>query len=1049
MKKVLLALSFLMVFGLTCLLAQTRTITGTVTGSDDGMPIPGASVFVKGTTVGTVTQGNGTYTLSVPQDAATVVVSFVGMQTQEVAIAGRSAINVALESSAVAMDEVVVVAYGTSKKSSFTGAASTVGGESLSKMQSSNLTKSLEGNVAGVQISQNSGQPGDGASMIIRGLGSISASQQPLIVVDGVPYEGSLNSIPTQDIENLTVLKDAAANSMYGARGSNGVIIITTKKGVSGEVKINFDAKMGWNTRAVPTYDIIDGAGDYYEMIWESLRNSYVDGGESVVNSNYLASQNLIDGTLQYNVFNVPNNQVVDPLTGRLNPNAGKSKFGNEWSDVPFKSGKREEYSVNFSGGTDDANYYASVGYLGDEGYIDGSDFNRFTGRLKVEQDISSFMKVGGNVAFASTTQNTAMDPDNLNAYSNVFFFSQSIAPIYPVYLYNLETGEPILNDKGGKRYDFGTENGRPFASEQNPVSVMQDNLNEFKRDVLSSRGFVEFNFLKDFKFTANLAYDLFNSNNTEFDTPNGGDAANVGGRGYKYAQRYSAMNTNQLLNYTKEFGLNEVTLLLGHETKQDELRYLMGHMTNFVNANNPEFANASSYQDLTSYRNEYHLEGYFSRLEYDFNDRYYVSGSFRKDGSSRFHPDNRWGTFWSVGASWRVSEEGFMQGVDAIDNLKLKASYGSQGNDALLNTDGSSNWYAYNDIYEINRVDDQPAMNLVFRGNPDLTWEKSFNFNAGIEALFLERISFNADFFIKEVKDLLYQRPLAGSLGNPSWVWRNELDMKNTGFEFDLGIELIKTNDLKWNFSVNGTHYKNELTKLPSDKNQEEGYQVGRYWREIGGTIYDFYTYEYAGVDVVNGKPLYNLYTTEDDGSETVTTVNKTSDATLRKTGKTAIPDFTGGAMTTIDAYGFDLSIQSAFQFGGYVWDTSYQGLMNGGERGDNMHKDMFKRWNANNRNTDVPALLFEDQEVNGSADRWLTDASYFSLRNITFGYSFPKRLIEAASITKLRVYFAADNVWFNSQRTGLDPRQNFSGTADFNYSALRTVSFGVQIGL
>src|SRR5690554_4965757 len=572
MKKVLLALSFVMVFGLSALVAQTRTITGTVTGSDDGQPIPGASVFVKGTTMGTITQIDGDYTINVPQDAEVLVFSFVGMQTQEQEIAGRSVIDVVLGSDAIAMDEVIVVAYGTSKKSSFTGAASTVGGEALQKMQSADLTKSLEGNIAGVQVSQNSGQPGDGASIIIRGLGSISASQQPLIVVDGVPYEGSLNSIPTQDIENLTVLKDAAANSMYGARGSNGVIIITTKKGESGEVRINVDAKVGVNSRAVPTYNIIEDAGQYYEMIWESLRNNYMNGGANLVNANYMASQNLIDGVLQYNVYDVPNNQLVDPLTGRLNANAAAKKWGNEWGDVPFKSGKREEYNVNFSGGTDNANYYASLGYLGDEGYIDGSDFNRVTGRLKVEQDISTFMKVGGNVAFASSTQNTAMDPDNLSAYSNVFFFSQSIAPIYPVYLYDVNSGAPILDEDGKRRYDFGTANGRPYASEQNPVSVMQDNLNEFKRDVLSSRGFVEFNFLKDFKFTANVAYDLFNSNNTEFGTPNGGDAENVGGRGYKYTQRYVALNSNQLLNYTKDFGRHNVNVLLGHEIKKDEL---------------------------------------------------------------------------------------------------------------------------------------------------------------------------------------------------------------------------------------------------------------------------------------------------------------------------------------------------------------------------------------------------------------------------------------------------------------------------------------------
>ncbi len=1038
-----------MVFGLGSILAQAQTVTGTVTGSEDGMPIPGVSVFVKGTTVGTVTQVDGTYSLNVPEDAEIIVFSFVGMQTQEIPFEGQATIDVALASDAIAMDEVVVVAYGTAKKSSFTGSASTVGGEKLSKMQSSNLSKSLEGNVAGVQIAQNSGQPGDGASIVVRGLGSISASKQPLIVVDGVPYEGSLNSIPSQDIESLTVLKDAAANSMYGARGSNGVIMITTKKGKAGEVKVNFDGKIGWNSRAVPTYDVITDAGDYYEMIWESLRNQNVeDFGDSYMEAGYAASNDLIS-TLGYNVFDVPGNQLVNPLTGELNPAATERLWPEEWTDVPFKNGKREEYNLNFSGGAENGNYYASVGYLGDEGYVDGSDFERISARVKVEQEFGDFLTVGANLAYAGTTQNTAMDPDNLNAYSNVFFFSQAIAPIYPVYLYDLDSGEPILDENGNKQYDFGTAYARPYASEQNPVSVMKDNLNEFKRDNFSSRGFVKLEFLKDFTFTANLAYDLFNSNNTEYDTPNGGDAASVGGRGYKYTQRYSAINANQLLNYEKEIGAHNVSVLLGHETKTDELRYLLGHMTNFVNADNPEFANATSYQDLTSYVNEYALEGYFSRVEYDYNDKYYLSGSFRRDGSSRFHPDNRWGTFWSVGGSWRLSEEPFMQGVDFLDNLKVKASYGTQGNDALLDPDGFTIWYAYKDLYDVDRVSDEPAMNLTFRGNKDLTWEKSNNFNVGIESIIADRFTFNADFFIKEIADMIYRRPLVGSGGNPTWIFRNELDMKNTGFEFELGVDVINRNDIKWNIALNGTHYKNELTRLPADKDQEEGYRAGNYWRKIGGSIYDFYTYEYVGVDSETGKPQYNLYLEDENGAETVEIVNRTSDASLRQTGKSAIPDFTGGLTTTLDVYGFDLTVQTAFQLGGYVLDYSYMNLMNGGEAGNNFHKDIFKRWNSSNTNTDVPMVQFENQDVNALSDRWLTDASYFNLRNVTLGYTFPKRIVDRILVDNLRVYFAADNVWFKSERQGLDTRQNFSGTADFNYSALRTISFGVQIGL
>jgi TonB-linked SusC/RagA family outer membrane protein len=1042
MKKVVLMLLSIAFFGMLTVEAQVKRVTGTVVSAEDGSGIPGVSVVVKGTTLGTITNIDGEYQIDVPNDAETLLFSFVGMRTEELTIDG-SVINVQMEAEMVGVDEVMVVAYGTTKKSSFTGSASTLKGEKLAQIQSSNISKSLEGNIAGVQIATNSGQPGDAASIIVRGLGSISASRAPLIVMDGVPYEGSLNSISPQDIETLTVLKDAAANSMYGARGSNGVILITTKKGEAGRTRVDFDAKYGMNTRAVPTYDIITDAGDYYEMMWESLRNNYFNSGYGYMESNYMASNRLIDNTLYYNVYDVPNNQVVNPLTGKLNPDAGARKWPEEWTNVPFKSGSRQEYNLNFSGATDNSSYFSSIGYLGDEGYIDGSDFERISARVKVEQNVTEFLKVGANLAYSETTRNTAMDPAGLTAYSNVFMFSQQIAPIYPVYQYDMETGDPILDEDGNKTYDFGTQYGRPWASEQNPVSVMQDNLNEFKTDNISSRGFVELTFLKDFRFTANVAYDVFNSNDTEFDTPNGGDAANVGGRGYKTTERYTAINTNQLLNYNKEFGSSEITLLLGHEIKKDETRYMLGHMTNFVNSDNPEFANATVYQDLTSYKSEYALEGYFSRLEYDYMDKYYLSGSFRYDGSSRFAPDVRWGTFWSLGASWRISQENFMQGIDFLDNLKLKASYGTQGNDNILT------WYAYKDLYEVNRVDGAPAMNLKFRGNDELTWEKSENFNAGIETGMFEKITLNADFFIKSVTDMLYQSPLASSLGNPSFIWRNEMDMKNTGFEIDLGIELLRTSNVNWTLNLNGTHYKNELTRLPASKDQEEGYQAGNYWRKIGGSIYEFYTYEYVGVDTSNGLPLFNKYTENEDGSETVETVNRTSDATLRQTGKTAIPDFFGGVGSTLNAYGFDFSFQTAYQLGGYVWDTGYQNLMNGGEAGNNFHKDVYKRWNVANTDTEVPAVIFENQDINGSSDRWLTDASYFNVRNVTLGYTFPSTINERLNIRNLRLYVVADNVWYVSARKGLDTRQSFTGTTGFNYSALRTVSFGVSLGL
>ena len=1028
--------------------AQISKVTGTVISEEDGLPVVGASIVVKGTTTGTVTDMDGKFTLeNLPSSAKTLMISFIGLRPQEVEI--KPVLAISLKPDAEVLDEVMVVAYGTAKKSSFTGSAATMRGDKIQKMQVSNVSKALEGAVAGVQIASESGSPGTSASIRIRGIGSISSSQEPLIVVDGVPYEGSLNSISAQDIESLTVLKDAAANSMYGARGSNGVIMITTKGAKSGKPRINFEARYGFNTRGVGNYDIITDAGEWYEMQYESYRNSLAASMGYAAASEY-AAKNLIANLVKYNKFaGVADDAIIDPATGKLNPNATTYKWNDDWTTDPFENGNRQEYNINISGGNDKTQAYASLGYLADEGYMAGSGFDRISARVKIDQNIGKNIRIGGNMAYANTIrQSFGSEGSN---YSNIFMFSQNIAPIYPIYLYDAN-GQLMYDEKGNVRYDFGTEYTRPYSAEQNPLAVAKENLNKYMADNLSTRGYFEAKFLKDFKFTLNVAYDVFNNTNTQFTTPIGGDAAAVGGRGYNYTSRRGALNLNQLLNWTREFGEHNFSVLLGHETKNDHYKYLEGHMTNFADPSNPDFSNAATYQGLTSYTSEYALEGYFGKLEYDYADKYYLTGSYRRDGSSRFHADNRWGSFWAVGASWRAKEEAFLKDVEWLDNLKVKASYGTQGND---NVGYSHN---YSDLYSVERVDGQPAFTKVLRGNKDLTWEKSNNFNAGFELGLWNWLDFNFDFFIKETKDMLYYSPLPPSQGSPSGIYRNEMDMKNTGVEFELTANIFDNDNFKWNVSLNGTHYKNELTKLPISKPADkypDGYQSGSYWRKIGGSLYDFYAYEYAGVDPTNGKPLYNKYLTDENGNETgvIETTSDIAQATRRQTGKTSIPDFVGGLSTTFEAYGFDLTVQTAFQLGGYVYDSSYAGLMTPGDAGQNFHKDMFNRWTPTNTDTNIPALGYQiqSQTINNgnTVDFYLTDASYFSLRNVTLGYNLPKNWLQKAGIEKLRVYLTGDNIWLQSKRKGLDPRYGFSGSTNFSYSALSTYSIGLNLTL
>ena len=973
------------------------------------------------------------------------MVSFIGMRTVEVAIASN--VEVLLKSDTKVLDEVMVVAYGTAKKSSFTGSASTMRGDKIQKMQVSDISKSLEGAVAGVQIASTSGSPGTSANIRIRGIGSIDSSQEPLIVVDGVPYEGSLNSISTQDIESLTVLKDAAANSMYGARGSNGVIMVTTKGSKSGKARINFEARFGTNQRGVPTYDVMTDAGMYYEMMFESYRNA-LEGNISGDAAQY-AAENLIGKILKYNKFKgVADNALINPATGKLNPAAKEYKWNDDWTEDPFENGKRQEYNINISGGNDKTQAYASLGYLEDEGYMVGSGFERISARVKVDQNIGKNFRVGGNMAYANTIRRQ-FGSESGGTYSNIFMFSQNIAPIFPIYLYDTN-GQLMLDEKGNARYDFGSEYGRPYSSEQNPYATAKENIYKYMADNLSTRGYFEAKFLKDFKFTLNVAYDVFNNTNTQFATPIGGDAGSVGGRGYNYTSRRGALNLNQLLNWTRSFGKHNFNVLVGHETKNDKYKYLEGEMTNFADITNPDFSNATQYQNLTSYSAEYALEGYFAKMDYDFADKYYLTASIRRDGSSRFHKDNRWGSFWALGGSWRAKEEAFLKDVEWLDNLKVKASYGTQGNDNV------GFYHNYSDLYVVDRVGGEAAFTKELRGNKNLTWEKSNNFNVGVELGLWNLLDLNVDFFIKETKDMLYYSPLASSEGSPSGIYRNEMDMKNTGVEFELNANIFDNDNFKWSVSLNGTHYKNELTKLPVSKPADkypDGYQAGSYWRKLGGSLYDFYAYEYAGVDPENGKPQYKKYLTDDNGNETgeIELVNDVTKATRRQTGKSSIPDFVGGFSTTFEAYGFDLSIQTAFQLGGYVYDSNYSGLMNEGDAGQNFHMDMLNRWTPENKNTNIPALGYQIQSQSitqgNTVDFFLTDASYFSLRNVTLGYSLPTSMVKKAGIEKLRVYLTGDNIWLKSKREGLDPRMYFTGETKMGYSAVRTYSVGLNL--
>ena len=1059
-KLVLLLVGLLM--AVASLFAQKR-VTGTV-ADVNGEPLIGATVKVDGTKMAVVTDDKGNFVLpNVPASAKTLSFSYLGMKNQQVKVSGN--MKVVLEYDETALDEAIVVAYGVAKKGSFTGSVSQMKAKDLQKMQVSNVSKGLEGQLAGVQMTSSTGQPGSSASINIRGIGSINGTS-PLIILDGVPYEGSLNSINPNDIETMSVQKDASASSIYGARGSNGIIMITTKKGQEGKTNVNFDAKWGFSERGVKPYQTVRSEADYYELYWEAMRNQKMATGANAFDAGVYASQNLISSLGNYNSFNVADAELIDPITGRINPNA-RLLYHDDWDEEPYNTGQRQEYNASISGGTDKTRYYISLGYLDDKAYIKKSDFSRLNGRVNLEHDVNNWLKVGVNANYSNTQSNYAATAGTTNS---MFAFTQGIAPIYPVYQRNAE-GSYILDEFGNRMLDYGVANGkqRPYSMSSNPFLAILYNINDNESDVMNLRGFAQVKLpVKGLSFNVDAAYDKIASYSTTFQTPIVGDAAEMGGRSTKSSSRQVMFTSSQRLNYTRSF-FNEkfdVNAMVGHESVRRESSGLQAQMTNFFVPGNPEFGNAvTPGTDPYSGTSRYSLESYFGRAEFSFFNKYNVSATYRRDGSSKFHPDNRWGDFWSAGFAWRLSEEDFFQGSvfrRFVNNFKVKGSYGTQGNDAI-----GGDYALYQDQFQVTNVDGKPGIVQVLRGNPDITWEKSKNFNVGFEAnMFNNRLNVEFDYFVKVTDDMLFARPLAPSVGTPSSINDNGMEMQNNGVELTVNGVLVQKQNFKWNVALNLTHYENTINELEPGK-EPSGYQNGSYWRKVGGSIYDWYMIKYAGVDPQTGDALYYKDQTSvkpvldaqgnaipgqfQNVTEIVTTTDAAS-ATKYELGKSSLPDVFGGLSTNFEFYGFDLSVATAFSLGGYCYDGTYAGLMNS-SAGSNYHIDMFKRWQKPGDITDVPRL--ENGNMNMTAgttnDRFLTDASYFSLKNVQVGYTLPKKWLKKyVGIESLRIYAVGDNLFLGSKRYGLDPRQSLSGaTSSDSYSAMRTFSFGVSLQL
>ena len=1077
-KKVVLSMVATLLLGSFGAFAQGQRVTGTVT-DDTGMPVIGAAVVVDGTTRGTTTDVAGYYEIAAAADA-NLVFSYLGLQSQTVAVAGRTVVDVVLVADSEQIEEVVVQAFGVAKKEAFTGSATTIKSDDLAKTQSSNVANALTGKVAGLKTTMGSGSLGSEPSITIRGIGSINAGSDPLWVVDGVPYEGDKNNINMADVETMTVLKDAASNALYGARGAGGVIMITTKRAKAGDARVNFDAKWGVHSAARQLYDYTRNPGQYYEMHYSALKNYYMSSkGLDAASAHFEASSRLFsdnEGT-GYNVYTVPAGQTLIGANGKINPNAtlgrkvttnGKDYWvtPDDWYDEMYNPSFRHEYNLSVSAATEKSNFFASFGYLNNTGIVDGSNMQRYTARLRADYQAKKWLKIGANMSYTNFYWDGGSGmSEGDGSTSDPFTLVADMAPIYPLYIRDGEGNIMYEENRAGhgyfgKKYDEkwpiyddgrGTYTGMKTqtASDANPLQLLWLNQNINEGNAVSVNGFADITFCEGLKLTINGSVTIDETRSTSLLNPYYGQFATRGGFVSKAHGRTFDYNLQQLLTYSKAFGAygqHQLDLLLGHET-YNALAYSLSASANKIySTDNLELSGAIiDGKASNSATSEYINEGYLFRAMYEYDGRIFASASYRRDASSRFHPDHRWGNFWSVGGAWIMNRESWFD-APVLNMFKLKASIGSQGNDQIGD-------YLYTDLYVVeNDGKDEFAISFARKGNPFITWETNTNINAGIEfGLWNDRLSGSVDYFYRLTSDMLFSVPVTPSNGYSSY-WSNIGDMANTGIEVVLNGDIIRSKNVVWSLNANLTWIKNKVLDLPESSEDRvvdghAGFINGTTFIGEGLPLGTLYIHEWAGVNPETGEGMW--WKKDETTGEWRTTSDykndMSGDVDSRKLMACTQAKVFGGFGTTLYAYGFDLSVAFDYQLGGKTIDGTYASYMSSPHvtsLGENYHLDLLNAWTPENKNSDIPRFQYGDEYNAATSSRFLISTNYLNISNISLGYTFPAKWFKG-HIQNLRVYAICDNVWYWSARKGFDPR----GGSVAYYSPIRTITGGVTV--
>jgi TonB-linked SusC/RagA family outer membrane protein len=1036
-RKVMFLLAFLFI-GIGLMTAQNRRVTGVVISEEDGQPVVGASVLVKGTTVGTVTDYDGNFVLGgVSADAKTLVVSYIGMQKQEVAI--KPSMKIVLKSDAQQIDEVVVTGYGVTKKAAFTGAASTVDSKRIGNKVDPNPIKSLEGTVPGLQMNISSGQPGAPATIFIRGRNSVNSGTQPLYVIDGVAFDNDavgirsdegqttspLSTLNAQDIESMTVLKDATATSIYGARAANGVIVITTKRGKVGKPKVNFTAKVGFNEMPSYTdrYKLVN-ADQNIELASEALLNGYNSSGYD----SYFGYYNWAYG-LGLEATKQGAEDFYDWFTGGWVSNYRATGQQTDWLKEITRKGLVQSYSFDIAGGGSSENapqYYVSFAYDNNESIMKGKDMTRYSFRYNMDHQPSKWVKYGFNT-------NLSYTETNMGAGGG--YFSD---PLTQVYMMNPMTN--VYDEEGN--FNFDTTTG------YNPVALRSEygDKSIAKQYRVLLNPYVQINFTPDLYFTSRVGIDGYFIDEFgywSFLNPQGAD---MDGMGENSNITRILMTVTNTLNYIKTFkDVHHLNLLIGQEgqSKNYKNAYLAGSGYPVSDLNDVSLA-ATPGSASTS-RSKLKLNSYFFNGQYDLANKYYLSASARADGSSRFASGNRWAGFWSVGAKYRISAEKFMENTKSwLSNATIRASYGTTGNQEVGNDEIANGYYASSSLYGYGyNYNGKPGMMLEQMGNSNLKWETTKKFNVGVDFNLFDRVDVTLDYYNHQTTDMVFAVPISYSTGLSS-IYQNIGKLENKGFEASINANIINNKDFRWNITWNGSINKNKVKKLSTDDPIEGSIQI----TEVGRPIYQWYMKEFAGVDPETGDALW--YTTDADGNNVTTTDYNKADK--RYLGS-ANPKFFGSFSTNFDFYGFDLNLQFNYSTGSKIYGSNLRyDAQTGASFYENYIQYVYEnRWQQPGDITNVPRLDSEVSYSSTYSSQYLMKGDYLKIRSLTLGYTIPKKLLNKTFLSNARVFMEAENLYTFTAKDyiGMDPAGvGANGVQWWNYPQSRSFIFGVTVG-